>query len=40
VAFAPSADEPCRGTLALLYYNDSRAPGGYKVVHDVLLPLE
>jgi len=40
VAFAPSADEPCRGTLALLYDNDSRAPGGYKVVHDVLLPLE
>lgn len=40
VAFAPSSAHPCEGTLALLYDNDSKAPGGYKLVHDVRLPHE
>ena len=40
VAFAPSSADPCAGTLALLYDNDSKAPGGYKLVHGVTLPSE
>jgi len=40
VAFAAGADDPCTGTLALLYDNDSKAPGGFKLLRGVALPRE